>query len=70
MKSTQLPIYCYDRSHFGMLFVVKPEFSSSMIPAIGGLLSGIFAASAYTCVRALSSKEAPYTIVFIFLSSL
>ena len=51
---------------FGMLFVVKPEFSSSMIPAIGGLFSGIFAASAYTCVRALSTREAPYTIVFYF----
>ncbi|MCG7339732.1 DMT family transporter [Staphylococcus sp. ACRSN] len=51
---------------FGMLFVVKPEFSSSVIPAIGGLFSGIFAAAAYTCVRALSSKEAPYTIVFYF----
>lgn len=50
----------------GMLFVVKPEFSSSMFPAIAGLLSGIFAASAYTCVRALSTREAPYTIVFYF----
>ena len=50
---------------FGMLFVVKPEFSSSVIPAIGGLFSGIFAAAAYTCVR-LSSREAPYTIVFYF----
>ncbi|WP_251519097.1 MULTISPECIES: DMT family transporter [Staphylococcus] len=50
----------------GMLFVVKPEFSSAVIPALGGLLSGIFAAGAYTCVRALSSREAPYTIVFYF----
>ncbi|EKU48537.1 DMT family transporter [Staphylococcus massiliensis] len=50
----------------GMLLIVKPEFSSSVIPAIGGLLSGIFAASAYTCVRALSAKEKPYTIVFYF----
>ena len=50
----------------GMLFVVKPEFSSSMFPAIAGLLSGIFAASAYTCVGALSTREAPYTIVFYF----
>ncbi|MCP6468102.1 EamA family transporter, partial [Klebsiella pneumoniae] len=46
----------------GMLFVVQPQFSSEMIPAIVGLFSGIFAASAYTCVRALSTREAPYTI--------
>ena len=50
----------------GMLFVVQPEFSSTIYPAIAGLFSGIFAASAYTCVRALSTREAPYTIVFYF----
>ncbi|HDI0768652.1 TPA: DMT family transporter [Staphylococcus aureus] len=50
----------------GMLLIVKPEFSSSMIPSLAGLFSGIFAASAYTCVRALSTREAPYTIVFYF----
>ncbi|MDY5059945.1 DMT family transporter [Staphylococcus simulans] len=50
----------------GMLFVVQPQFSSEMIPGIVGLFSGIFAASAYTCVRALSTREAPYTIVFYF----
>ena len=50
----------------GMLFIVKPEFSSTMITSLAGLFSGIFAASAYTCVRALSTREAPYTIVFIF----
>lgn len=50
----------------GMLFVVKPEFSSDINPALMGLLSGVFAASAYTAVRALSTREAPYTIVFYF----
>lgn len=50
----------------GMLFIVKPEFSSTMITSLAGLFSGIFAASAYTCVRALSTREAPYTIVFYF----
>lgn len=50
----------------GMLLIVKPEFSSSVIPSIAGLFSGIFAASAYTCVRALSTREKPYTIVFYF----
>lgn len=51
---------------FGMLFIVKPEFSSTMFSSLAGLFSGIFAASAYTCVRALSKREAPYTIVFCF----
>lgn len=51
---------------FGMLFIIKPEFSSTMFSSLAGLFSGIFAASAYTCVRALSKREAPYTIVFYF----
>jgi len=50
----------------GMLLIVKPEFSSTMLPSLAGLFSGIFAASAYTCVRALSRREQPYTIVFYF----
>ena len=50
----------------GMLLIVKPEFSSEMLPSLAGLFSGIFAASAYTCVRALSRREQPYTIVFTF----
>ena len=51
----------------GMLLIVKPEFSSAMLPSLAGLFSGIFAASAYTCVRALSRREQPYTIVLLFI---
>ena len=49
----------------GMLFIVKPEFSSTMITSLVDYFL-VFFASAYTCVRALSTREAPYTIVFIF----
>lgn len=54
----------------GMLLIVKPEFSSSMIPSLAGLFSGIFAASAYTCVRALSTREhhTPYILLLIIFS--
>ena len=48
----------------GMLFIVKPEFSSTMI-TLAGLFSGIFAASAYTCVRALSTRE-DHILLFLF----
>ena len=50
----------------GVLFVVKPSFNFEIIPALIGILGGICAAGAYTCVRALSGKEAPHTIVFYF----
>ena len=50
----------------GALFIIKPSINSDAIPAIIGLLGGVLAASAYTCVRALSGKENPDTIVFYF----
>lgn len=50
----------------GALFIIKPAFNSDIIPGIIGALGGITAAAAYTCVRALSGKEHPNTIVFYF----
>ena len=50
----------------GALFIIKPSFNLEIIPAIIGTLGGIAAAAAYTCVRALSGKENPDTIVFYF----
>lgn len=50
----------------GMLFVIKPSFSFEIIPAVAGILGGISAAAAYTCVRFLGGKEKPDTIVFYF----
>ena len=41
----------------GMLLIVKPEFSSSVIPSIAGLFSGIFAASAYMFVHLVHVKN-------------
>lgn len=50
----------------GVLFVVKPSFNFEIIPALVGILGGLCAAGAYTCVRALGGKEKPPTIVFYF----
>ena len=50
----------------GVLFVVKPTFNFEIIPALIGILGGVCAAGAYTCVRALGGKEKPHTIVFYF----
>lgn len=52
----------------GSLFIIKPSFSSEILPAVIGVLGAIMAASAYTCVRVLRDKEAPHTIVFYFSS--
>lgn len=50
----------------GALFIIKPSFSFEVIPAIAGVLGGVSAGAAYTCVRALSGREKTDTIVFYF----
>lgn len=50
----------------GALFIIKPSFSFEVIPALAGVLGGLSAGAAYTCVRSLSGKEKPDTIVFYF----
>lgn len=50
----------------GALFVIKPSFDLSVIPALIGLSSAIFAGGAYTTVRKLSETDEPMVIVFYF----
>nr|WP_263314027.1 DMT family transporter [Mammaliicoccus sp. Marseille-Q6498] len=50
----------------GAIFIIKPSFDSDVIPALVGLLSGIFAAGAYTALRPLGRREKSYTTVFYF----
>lgn len=50
----------------GALLVIKPRFDLSVVPALVGLGSAVFAGGAYTCLRSLRSKEASETIIFHF----
>ncbi|WP_346889306.1 DMT family transporter [Clostridium sp. UBA1056] len=50
----------------GSLLIIRPAFNVDVIPYIIGLLSAIFAGAAYTCVRAIGSREKHYTVVFYF----
>jgi len=50
----------------GALLIIKPAFSLNVIPYLIGFTSAIFAAAAYTCIRAIGGKEKYYTIVFYF----
>jgi drug/metabolite transporter (DMT)-like permease len=50
----------------GGLLVIKPRFDLSILPALIGLTSAVFAGGAYTVVRSLRSRETPETIVFYF----
>jgi drug/metabolite transporter (DMT)-like permease len=50
----------------GTLFVIKPQFNVDIIPYAAGIASSVFAAGAYTVLRALGNREKYYTIVFYF----
>ena len=51
----------------GSLFIIKPSMDfSHTVPAVVGMIGGLGAGVAYTCVRALGNKEDYYTIVFFF----
>lgn len=50
----------------GGLLIIKPSFNISVLPALIGLASAVFAGGAYTIVRFLGSREKYYTIVFYF----
>ena len=49
------------------LLIIKPKFDLSIIPALAGFASAMFAGAAYVFVRLLGGKgEQPATIVFFF----
>ena len=50
----------------GAIFIIKPSFSSDTIYALLGVAGAVFAAGAYTVLRALGSREKFYTVVFYF----
>jgi drug/metabolite transporter (DMT)-like permease len=48
----------------GGILVIKPRFALSILPALIGLATSLFAGGAQTVIRSLRSKETPETIVF------
>ena len=50
------------------MFVIKPQFDMTVIPAFAGAMSGALAGGAYTILRALKDREHPLTIVLFFSS--
>ncbi|WP_300260817.1 DMT family transporter [Clostridium sp.] len=50
----------------GSLFVIKPQFSTAIIPSLVGVASAAFAGIAYTMIRVLGDKEDFWTIILSF----
>lgn len=54
----------------GVLFVIKPNLSIKIFPALIGLLGATFAGIAFTMIRKIGDAESNFTIIFynIFIS--
>jgi len=63
---TKVHILSFVLVFLGATLIIKPQFNYSVIPAVSGLLSAVFAGGAYTLVRFLKNKERSATIVFYF----
>ncbi len=50
----------------GALLVIKPKFDVTILPAVAGFGSGMFAGIAYVLVRSLKGKADPNRIIFYF----
>lgn len=53
----------------GSLFIVKPTFGMQVIPAVAGLIGGLGAGIAYTCVRKLGQQGTKSTFIVFFFSA-
>lgn len=53
----------------GSLFIVKPTFGMEVIPAVAGLVGGLGAGIAYTCVRKLGQMGTKSAFIVFFFSA-
>ncbi|MDL2311226.1 DMT family transporter, partial [Peptostreptococcaceae bacterium OttesenSCG-928-C18] len=65
-KLTKTNIITLILCFIGAIFVVRPEFNSSVFPALAGLVSAGFAGGAYTALSHLNKTESSNTIIFFF----
>ena len=65
-KLTKTKIITLILCFIGALFVVRPQFDSSVFPALMGLLSAAFAGGAYTVLAHVNKMENSNTIIFYF----
>lgn len=71
-KIKKLQIISLILAVFGATLVIKPEFTSSLLPSIIALLSSFFAGAAYTTIRHLRHTDEAETIIlyFTFISTI
>ncbi|WP_100065763.1 DMT family transporter [Miniphocaeibacter massiliensis] len=65
-KLTKTNIITLILCFIGAIFVVRPQFNSTVIPAVAGLASAGFAGGAYTVLAYVNKMEDSNTIIFFF----
>ncbi len=69
-KVTPVQILAVLGAFAGSLLIIKPSFDfAKVLPASIGLLGGIMAGSAYTCVRMLGKRGVPGSFIVVFFSA-
>ncbi|MDD4572741.1 MAG: DMT family transporter [Sphaerochaeta sp.] len=68
-KITPVQILLVFGAFFGASLVVKPSFSNTnLFPYLIGILGGISAGAAYTCIRELGNRKMPAPVIVAFFS--
>ncbi|MDD6347660.1 MAG: DMT family transporter [Lachnospiraceae bacterium] len=67
-KPKKLDWFCLFLAFIGALFVMKPSFSLDSIPAFIGLLGGVGAGLAYTCVRKMGTHGVDGAVIVFWFS--
>ena len=67
-KMTKGQITALILAFFGVLAILQPTVTGIELPAVYGLLGGLFAGIAYTVVRRLKDDATPYTMTFYFMA--
>lgn len=63
---TKYQVFALIIAIIGVTLIVRPKFDLTIIPALSGLFSALFAGGSYVTVRYLRQTDSPRTIVFYF----
>lgn len=63
---TKKQVLCLLLAFAGSVFIIRPQFNSSMIPALMGIFAAATAGLAYTMIRVVGTKEDFFTVILSF----
>lgn len=67
-KITKKEVVALVLAFTGALFIIKPTWNYSMLPALSGFTSGLLAGVAYTIIRGLHNRNERSTVILFYFS--